>query len=103
MSSLRPPIPRSPMATPSCCVQAREIALTVDGDERTVWTTALTVDEALAQFQLDGDVYVSASRSHRLPLDGTDLEVVSPRTVQFADNGAPAAPVRIAAPTVVSS
>lgn len=26
--------------------QAREVALTVDGQERTVWTTALTVDEA---------------------------------------------------------
>ncbi|MCK0089654.1 transglycosylase family protein [Rhodococcus sp. F64268] len=80
--------------------QAREVTLTVDGAERTVWTTALTVDEALAQFELSDDVYVSASRSHRLPLDGTELEVVSPKTVQFADNGAPAAPVRLAAPTV---
>ncbi|HET8994129.1 MAG TPA: transglycosylase family protein [Rhodococcus sp. (in: high G+C Gram-positive bacteria)] len=80
--------------------QAREVTLTVDGAERTVWTTALTVDEALAQFELNDDVYVSASRSHRLPLDGTELEVVNPKTVQFADNGAPAAPVRLAAPTV---
>lgn len=55
---------------------------------------------SLAQFDLNDDVYVSASRSHRLPLDGTELEVVSPKTVQFADNGAPAAPVRLAAPTV---
>ena len=80
--------------------QAREVRLTVDGEERSVWTTALTVDEALDQFRLSDDAYVSASRSHRLPLDGTDLEVVNPKTVRFADNGAPATEVRVAAPTV---
>ncbi|MEU5843515.1 transglycosylase family protein [Rhodococcus sp. NPDC047139] len=80
--------------------QAREIRLTVDGEERSVWTTALTVDEALDQFRLSDDVYVSASRSHRLPLDGADLEVVTVKTVRFADNGAPASELRIAAPTV---
>src|SRR5690606_10369463 len=80
--------------------QARELRLTVDGEERSVWTTALTVDEVLDQFRLSDDAYVSASRSHRLPLDGADLEVVNPKTVRFADNGAPAAEVRVAAPTV---
>ncbi|MEE2031565.1 transglycosylase family protein [Rhodococcus chondri] len=80
--------------------QAREVALTVDGEERTVWTTALTVDEALDQFRMGDDVYVSASRSHRLPLDGTELEVVSPKTVHLVDGGAPAVPVRLAAPSV---
>jgi len=80
--------------------QAREVRLSVDGEDRTVWTTALTVDEALAQFRLGDDVYVSASRSHRLPLDGTDLEVVNPKTVNYADNGLPANPIRLAAPTV---
>lgn len=80
--------------------QARELRLTVDGEERSVWTTALTVDEALDQFRLSDDAYVSASRSHRLPLDGADLEVVNPKTVRFADNGAPAAEVRVAVPTV---
>lgn len=80
--------------------RAREVQLTVDGEERNVWTTALTVDEALAQFRMNDDVYVSASRSHRLPLEGTELEVVNPKTVRFADNGAPSADVRVAAPTV---
>lgn len=80
--------------------RAREIQLTVDGESRSVWTTALTVDEALDQFRLGDDVYVSASRSHRLPLEGSDLEVVSPKNVRLADNGAPAAEVRVAAPTV---
>ncbi|WP_443208803.1 ubiquitin-like domain-containing protein, partial [Rhodococcus rhodochrous] len=41
--------------------QAREVRLTVDGEERSVWTTALTVDEALDQFRLSDDAYVSAS------------------------------------------
>lgn len=80
--------------------RAREVALTVDGEQRSVWTTALTVDEALSQFQLSSDVHVSASRSHRLPLEGIDLSVVSPRTVRLADGGAPVAEVRLAAPTV---
>lgn len=80
--------------------RAREIQLTVDGESRSVWTTALTVDEALAQFRLGDDVYVSASRSHRLPLEGTDLEVVNAKNVRLADNGAPAAEIRVAAPTV---
>ncbi|WP_068155721.1 resuscitation-promoting factor [Rhodococcus phenolicus] len=80
--------------------RAREVNLTVDGEERSVWTTALTVDEALAQFQLSSDVHVSASRSHRLPLEGIDLDVVNPRNVQFTDGNAPAVPVRLAAPTV---
>ncbi|MGV9744731.1 transglycosylase family protein [Rhodococcus zopfii] len=80
--------------------RAREVQLTVDGTERSVWTTALTVDEALTQFDLASDVYVSASRSHRLPIEGLDLAVVNPRTVRLADGGTPAVPVRLAAPTV---
>ncbi|MFZ2526818.1 MAG: transglycosylase family protein, partial [Rhodococcus sp. (in: high G+C Gram-positive bacteria)] len=80
--------------------RAREVQLTIDGAERDVWTTALTVDDALTQFELASDVYVSASRSHRVPLEGIDLAVVNPRTVRLSDGGAPAVPVRLAAPTV---
>ncbi|MEV0945490.1 transglycosylase family protein [Rhodococcus sp. NPDC049939] len=80
--------------------RAREVSLTVDGRPETVWTTALTVEDALKQFQLADDVYVSASRSHRLPLDGAVLEVHNPLDVMLADGARPAAAVRIAAPTV---
>ncbi|MGW0172816.1 transglycosylase family protein [Rhodococcus sp. NPDC003322] len=80
--------------------RAREVTLTVDGEPRTLWTTALTVDEALAQERLAGDVHVSASRSERLPLDGTDLEVISPKMVRLLDGAAAAADIRLAAPTV---
>ncbi len=80
--------------------RAREVELTVDGQERKVWTTAQTVDEALNQFQLAGDVHVSASRGARLPLDGATLDVLSPRIVHLVDGiGAPT-DVRLAAPTV---
>ncbi len=80
--------------------RARELTLTVDGQPRTVWTTALTVDEALAKERFAGDVHVSASRSERLPLDGADLEVISPKVVRLSDGAASVANVRIAAATV---
>ncbi|PTR30465.1 uncharacterized protein YabE (DUF348 family) [Rhodococcus sp. OK519] len=80
--------------------RGREVALTVDGQERTLWTTALTVDEALNQFRVAGDVHVSASRSQRLPLEGSDLDVLNPRTVTLVDGGAAPSDVRLAAPTV---
>ena len=79
---------------------ARELALTVDGQPTTIWTTALTVDEALKQVDVSDDFAVSASRSHRLPLERTELDVVSPKTVSVSDGGAPAAEVKLAAVTV---
>jgi uncharacterized protein YabE (DUF348 family) len=80
--------------------RARELTLTVDGTPRTLWTTALTVDEALAQQSLAGDVHVSASRSQRLPLDGANLDVIVPKVVNLIDGAATSAPVRLAAATV---
>ncbi|QNG17870.1 DUF348 domain-containing protein [Rhodococcus triatomae] len=80
--------------------RAREVELTIDGRPQKVWTTALTVDEAMKQFEIADDVYVSASRSHRLPLEGTSLDVHSPKSIRIADGGAPPAEVRVAAPTV---
>src|SRR5699024_2341033 len=56
--------------------RAKQITITVEGEEKTVWTTAATVEDALRQFAYSpDDVKVSASRSQRLPLDGMDLEV----------------------------
>ncbi len=80
--------------------RARELTLTVDGTPRTLWTTALTVNEALSQERLAGDVHVSASRSERLPLEGADLEVINPKVVRLSDGGGAAVDVRLAAPTV---
>ncbi|MGF7121356.1 MULTISPECIES: resuscitation-promoting factor [unclassified Rhodococcus (in: high G+C Gram-positive bacteria)] len=80
--------------------RAREIVLTVDGERRTVWSTALTVDDAMRQLALAGDAYVSASRGQRIPLEGVELDVVNAKTVKISDGGAPPAEVRVAAPTV---
>lgn len=80
--------------------RAREIALTVDGERRTVWSTALTVDDAMRQLSVAGDAYVSASRGQRIPLDGIEFDVVNAKAVRISDNGAPHADVRVAAPTV---
>ncbi|MFD4368379.1 transglycosylase family protein [Rhodococcus sp. NPDC058521] len=80
--------------------RAREVSLTVDGREREVWTTALTVDEALKQLELADDVHVSASRAQRLPLDGAELQVVEPVVARVSDGGMPAVDVRLAAATV---
>lgn len=80
--------------------RAKEVVLTVDGAPRKVWTTATTVDEALTQFELVGDVHVSASRGQRLPLEGAELDVLRPISVSLSDGGAPAVELRRAAPTV---
>ncbi|QZS54904.1 resuscitation-promoting factor [Rhodococcus opacus] len=80
--------------------RAREVSLTVDGQPKTVWTTALTVEDALKQFELGEDVHVSASRSQRLPLDGAALDVLNPLVVKLADGALPVTDVRMAAPTV---
>ncbi|QBJ97586.1 resuscitation-promoting factor [Rhodococcus sp. ABRD24] len=80
--------------------RAREILLTVDGQTRTVWSTALTVDDAMRQLALAGDAYVSASRGQRIPLEGVALDIVNAKTVRISDGGAPAAELRVAAPTV---
>ncbi|QCQ90101.1 resuscitation-promoting factor [Rhodococcus sp. SGAir0479] len=80
--------------------RAREIVLTVDGERRTVWSTALTVDDAVRQLSLAGDAYVSASRGQRIPLEGIEFDVVNAKTVKVSDGGAPARETRAAAPTV---
>ncbi|NLG55321.1 MAG: DUF348 domain-containing protein [Rhodococcus sp.] len=80
--------------------RARQIELTIDGREQSVWTTALTVDEAMAQFELADDVYVSASRSTRLPLEGTSLDVHHPKLIRLTNGAEPTTELRAAAPTV---
>ncbi len=80
--------------------RARELSVTVDGRPQQIWTTALTVDEALQQMDLAEDVHVSASRGERLPLEGTELDVALPKAVSLVDGAAPAAPLTLAAPTV---
>ncbi len=80
--------------------RARPLTVTVDGTTREVWSTALTVDEAVQQLDLDrSGVTLSASRSQRLPLAGFALDVNNLRLVSITDAGVLTA-VRTPATTV---
>lgn len=62
---------------------ARKLTLTVDGQERTYWTTATTVDQAMKELGIrNGEgADLSASRSATIGRDGLDLEVNTPKDV----------------------
>jgi resuscitation-promoting factor RpfB len=66
----------------------RPITLTVDGQKRTMWTTARSVDEALAMFGVRADgAYLSASRSTRIARSGFNLYVRLPHNLTFLADG----------------
>ncbi len=68
---------------------ARRLVVTVDGEERTYWTTALTVDEALEDLDLRADgAWISASRSSRVDRSGLELEMLTPKDVTVVADGA---------------
>jgi uncharacterized protein YabE (DUF348 family) len=68
--------------------RARPLKLTVDGVQRQVYVTALSVDEALAQLGIRADgLVLSASRSERLPLQGMQLTITTPKTVVLLVDG----------------
>jgi len=62
----------------------REVVVEVDGRQRTIWTTALTVDEILAELGLRDDVRTSASRTADL---AGGLRVSTPKTVHVSVDG----------------
>lgn len=65
----------------------RELDVEVDGEERTVWTTALTVGEAVEGLGLrEGETLLSASRSAELTRDDV-LRVSTQKTVHLAVDG----------------
>jgi resuscitation-promoting factor RpfB len=69
--------------------RSRPLQISLDGKEsRQVWTTASTVDEALAQLAMTDTAPAAASRGSRVPLSGMALPVVSAKTVLINDGGA---------------
>ena len=79
---------------------AREVTLTVDGETKTYWTTALTVGDALQDLDVRAEgAEVSASRSLEIGREGIDLEVVTPKDVVFHAGGKEF-PVTTLSPTV---
>ena len=80
--------------------RGRPLQLTVDGQQRTVWVTALSVEEALQQLDLRAEgLALSASRSRRLPLEGFALDVRTPKALTLTVDGGQR-PLTSAAPTV---
>jgi uncharacterized protein YabE (DUF348 family) len=68
--------------------RARQLLLTVDGVRSEVYTTALSVDAALEQLGYrEDDLVLSASRSERLPLDGMNLAIQTPKAVTLVVDG----------------
>jgi resuscitation-promoting factor RpfB len=80
--------------------RSRPLQVSLDGQgTRQVWTTASTVDEALAQLEMTDKAPAAASRGSRVPLAGMSLPVVSAKTVQLNDAGV-IRTVHLAAPNV---
>lgn len=80
--------------------RSRPLQISLDGrNSREVWTTASTVQEALAQLSMTDTAPAAASRGSRVPLGGMSLPVVGARTVQIVDAGA-VRTVRLAAANV---
>ena len=68
--------------------RARPLELTVDGVSRQVYVTALSVDEALGQLGYRAeDLVLSASRSERLPLQGMELTITTPKEIVLVADG----------------
>jgi uncharacterized protein YabE (DUF348 family) len=67
--------------------RGRLLHLAVDGIGRDVWTTASTVAQALDDLGYSSADATSVSRSSRLPLSATGIEVRTPKAVTFVHNG----------------
>ena len=81
----------------------RQLALTIDGKQRTVWTTALTVDEALSALGVRADgAFFSADRSSRLPISGLSLELRLPHRMTVLHDGK-ATPITTTVATVAEA
>src|SRR5215218_2987172 len=66
----------------------RPVLLTVDGETRTVWTTARSVSQALLMLGVRSDgAYLSASRSRRISRGGMSLDVRLPHHLTFLADG----------------
>ncbi len=79
----------------------RLLTLTIDGQTREIWTTATTVEQALAELGQDPSAYkLSADRSREIPLDGLTVTADTLYAATISDGGAAATPFTSAAKTV---
>jgi len=81
--------------------RGRLLTLTIDGQQQQVWTTATTVEQALAELgDNPGGYALSADRSRDIPLDGLAVTAKTLYPVSLSDGGAPAANLQSSANTV---
>jgi uncharacterized protein YabE (DUF348 family) len=68
--------------------RGRLLNLVVDGDQRQVWVTATSLDDALAQAGMRAPgAELSADRSARVPLDGMSVDINLPHTITVQVDG----------------
>jgi uncharacterized protein YabE (DUF348 family) len=80
---------------------ARELLLSVDGEERSYWVTATDVDSALEQIGLRyAGAEFSVSRGAEISREGLDLEVVTPKEITLKEGPRKARKVTVPALTV---
>src|SRR4029453_16636641 len=66
----------------------REVTFTIDGTKQTVWTTAITVDEALSALAIDlAGAQLSTSRSSSIGRQGLGIIIATEKTVVIIDAG----------------
>jgi uncharacterized protein YabE (DUF348 family) len=68
--------------------KGRLLTLTIDGQQVQVWTTAKTIEDALAEIGRDpGNYELSANRDREIPLDGLALTANTLRNITISDRG----------------
>jgi uncharacterized protein YabE (DUF348 family) len=81
--------------------RGRLLTLTIDGQTREVWTTATTVEEALAELgQNPAAFQLSADRNREIPVDGLAVTADTLFSASVSDAGAAASAVQTTARTV---
>ncbi len=79
--------------------RGRLVTLTVDGSEVALWTTARTLDQAMAELGRDpADYRLSADRSRAIPVDGLTVRAATLDDVTVADRGLSRRVSTVAAP-----
>jgi uncharacterized protein YabE (DUF348 family) len=79
----------------------RLLTLTIDGQTREIWTTATTVEEALAELGQDPSAYkLSADRSREIPVSGIALTADTIYSASLSDAGGPAVAITSAGKNV---
>ncbi len=81
--------------------RGRLLTLTIDGKTREVWTTADTVEEALAELGQNPAAFkLSADRSREIPTDGLAVTALTLHSAAVSDAGKKAVSVKSTAKTV---